>query len=1141
MKLDIRKSLLAGTALIAVGALSVSTAHAADQTLAGNVTWAVDADQNGAPADGTGAATGDAVDVVTHTLTILNTTADDGGGVGTYSLGAVTGTTGNVVITSDAGTVDMTATVASMVTTSTGDLTVQTLDADDSTVAATITGAATIGGALSVVSTEADAADTLTLTLTGDATVTGTTTLTAGGNFAGANATLNVDGATNVFTGAVTVDGGANAAADAYITLSGASTTFTGGLALDDNTGQSILTVDGAAAQTVAGAITGVTDGDGAVLVTNTVGGVTFTGTVGTAANSLASVTVAAADTNDTSATFQAGVDVTAIVLGNGTGTDTNTVTFDGTTAGYTVAGTLDGTAGDTDNVVVSGGNTITTSGIWGANSPVDALTISGTSSKLTAGADVTATAVTIGAGATLDANDKIIATTITNAGTLDVGADLVSGAVANTGTIQFTGTGGLTGAVTGAGALDVDAATTMTGAITQGTADIAAVTLTQVGGTDAYAVDTTTFSAAGTLALPDGVKAVTGNFTNTTDGEGTITIDDGAGTTTIVGNLGASTSHSLAALTIAGGTTQTVTTTGDLYVDAITFDDADVLQFLGTSAQTVSGTINAVGAGDGVITVGDGTIASDVTFSGLIGGGTNVGAMNVSAAAKARFEANVVSDGAFTNAGDTYVGDGVILEADTITNTGTINLEVKDGTTLGTLEAGDIGTIADTSGTLTAGDLNFNVTGNVTTGVIQIGNGNGVGVATVGTVTDNSYRYTFAVAGSTVTATDDLDVTITALAAADIGTTTTNDNVATALDTLADSTNTQISAIVDNFAAASTQDAANEVLEAAANTVDGAHVAAGLAVSNQTMGMTRQRLSALRAGQSGMSTGDQSTGLKAWGQAFGQTATQDTRGGIDGYDSDTYGLAVGVDSENIIENGVVGIAFSYGDTDVKSKNANTTDTDVDSYQLTLYGGRDLGNDTYVNGMVGYALNNIDTTRHNVGGVAGLTAKGDFDASQFSAQAEVGRAYAYDGDMTLTPNVLVNYAHYSTDSYTETGAGGANLAVNNDNLNILEVGLGVDAGWLFENGDGSMVEPEIRMGARYDLIGDQVASTANFTGAAGTSFQTKGFDPARTTFDIGAGVKYYNTDNWEFTADYDYEMKSDYDSHSGLVRAAYKF
>jgi uncharacterized protein with beta-barrel porin domain len=194
----------------------------------------------------------------------------------------------------------------------------------------------------------------------------------------------------------------------------------------------------------------------------------------------------------------------------------------------------------------------------------------------------------------------------------------------------------------------------------------------------------------------------------------------------------------------------------------------------------------------------------------------------------------------------------------------------------------------------------------------------------------------------------------------------------------------------------------------------------------------------------------------------------------------------------------------------------------------------------FLNGMAAYVFNDNETTRHNVGGIAGVTANGQFDANQFVVQGELGRDFHQTGGLTLTPSVMANYTYYDAGSYTETGAGTANLNVNSDSVSALNLGVGVDAVWDIENHDGSKLQPSLTAGYRYDVIGDSLDSNASFTGG-GAAFKAQGVDPARSTLTAGAGLKYYATNNWELSARYTFDAKEDYTAHAGLLRAAYKF
>ena len=1093
MNFNIKKTLLASTAIIAVASFAPASAQAATLTLTGASTWGTTAPVNAPTA-------GDDVVMTTFSLLIDNTL--------NTAAGAITATTGDLTISDSAGA-NISQTIGSFVSTGAGDFIILGNDANTANITAAVTGDLTTGGALSVTQTETSTADDMLLTVGDDLTVTGATTLTAGA-FAGATSAITVtDDA--AFTAAVTVTGGAGAGSLATLTIGG-DATFTGGLNLATND-KSILVLNGTSAQAVSGVISGAGD----INITGT-GAVTFSGD-----STFSGELVVNNDTNDQTVTFT-GDFAGAIALGDNVTADAITANFSGTT--QAISGGITGGAAETVDVNFSGGSTITLSGA--ASSGIDTLDITG-STTVTTNQNLAAAAITVASGSTL-------ATT----------ANTITGAVANAGTLVFGG-GSVTGAITGAGLLDVNAGGTFTGALTQGTADIAGVTLTQ-GAASGYTIGSTNFSGAGTLALLNGSQTVTGNFTNTTDGQGTITIADGAGTTTIVGDLGASTSHSLAALTLGGGNTQTVTTTGSLFVDVISVDDADILQFLGTGAQTVSGVIRGVGANDGVITVGNGTTATPtVTFSGLLGGGGNdPGALTVNTGATAIFAAGGVHeiDGAITNTGTVQVNRGDTLStagASVDASVGTLNIGV--GKAAGTqnfgivIEGGDDVNLANDTVHFVVSSLQP-----LTTGASVLGNvfqGNAQNTIAGSTVTDNSYIYSFALVDDV----NNIDVTVAQENTIASGTeSSAHANAGNVLLTdLATSTDADINAAQGAMVAASTAEALDEVLESVVPTIDGGAVLSGFTASVQSLDANSNRLAAVRDGnETGMVAGEIGQGVEAWIQGFGQLADHDKRDGIDGYESDTLGVAVGVDTANIVDGGRIGLALSYANSDVESKNANSTDTDVSSYQVSLYGDTDLGAETYLEGMLGFAWNDIDQTRHNVG-FAGNTADADFDSNQVIAYAEAGRDYAIGGKATFTPSILAHYQHISVDDYTETGAGGLNLSVDNDNLDIFELGLGAEVSWDLEGANGADVRPAINAGYRHDLVGDEVQSTSSFAGAPAVSFATDGVEPAQGTFNVGASISYAMENNWEFTADYDLDIKSDYDAHAAYLRAGYKF
>ena len=142
---------------------------------------------------------------------------------------------------------------------------------------------------------------------------------------------------------------------------------------------------------------------------------------------------------------------------------------------------------------------------------------------------------------------------------------------------------------------------------------------------------------------------------------------------------------------------------------------------------------------------------------------------------------------------------------------------------------------------------------------------------------------------------------------------------------------------------------------------------------------------------------------------------------------------------------------------------------------------------------------------------------------------------------TFTPHVMGHWTHYDPQDYSEIGAGGASLTVQQEAVDIAELGIGFDVNWLIPNSDESKFTPEISGGYRYDFIGDRVEATSTFTGG-GAAFTSQGIEPARHRYNLGGGIGYTSPKNTlELKAGYNLEFKSGYYAHSGSFRTAFKF
>lgn len=1092
---------------------------------------------------------------------------------------------------------------------------------------------------ITVGSSAADPTVTLTVDTANNENITFAATVNAVDAADTVNLTItNTDGGANTvaFTGAL----GGSTAATALDTIAvGADTTDPMDVTFGANVNAGAINIGGAnvadatnnvrfgtdtATTTVTGAIAGGGAGDTNNL--HVVGGanVTFNSAIGA---NIDSITVGA-DGKNTTAVFKGNVASGPITIGGGATADTNNVTFNATGGDITVTPAVaGGHADDTNNIVIAGGTgkTVTFSAAMGAN--IDSLTIN-SSTKLISHTTI-AGAVTLGSGSTLQTG---------NANANSAGAMNGSGTYDVDHNTTWTGNIGNTSALT---LVDVAAGTTLTftgAAASDSTLRASSILLTGAGSTlTLTAVDTKTMG-------------VTGVISTGAAGEGVLNIraaDGQAGTFNLNSNVGVSGTNidsvSIANATATNASVITVNAYGHIYADALTVGEGDILNLVRGGAQTVAGTINGGAAGDGVVNVGSASVNSNVTFGGAVGGTAGIntlkvftgstlnvsndvtahtgtidveGTLNIDASANtvtvdASNAATLDVDGTVKVFGTSAAAsdDVTIQAAGAMTLDGSLSTDIgRTGKTL-TLGASTIGATSNT--TITAGNqivlggattigandrtttlwINKtptfnpgNAAGTADAVITQAGTaitmtaaGANQGVLRVGILdtslgfdnndiikvidsdTNNaSGAYNTMIGDGRVVLVDsalidlrdegsgaqDLIVKVVYNDAVDtiqssngVGVTEELQDM-TAAEALAGGR--ELAEARGNLLSALSDEEATDLAETLAPTTDGGAQVAALNVTSNVLGVTGTRLAALRAGEgTGIAAGNGPTGMRGWAQAFGGTADQDRRNGVDGYEADTYGVAVGVDGSTR-NGGNIGVAFSYANTDVDSKNAANTQTDVDSYQLTVYGDMPLNaNGMYVDGMLAYSWNDVDSTRFNVGGT-GLNANGDYDADQFTAYAEIGRDYKQTGGLTLTPFGLAHWTHYSPDGYTETGAGGAGLVVDPDSVNIFELGLGVDATWDVQNANGSRVQPQLTASYRYDFVGDEAGASARFIGA-GNTFNTEGLEPSQHTLNLGAGVKYFTTDNWELSAEYDFEYKADYDAHVGQLRAAYHF
>jgi len=594
--------------------------------------------------------------------------------------------------------------------------------------------------------------------------------------------------------------------------------------------------------------------------------------------------------------------------------------------------------------------------------------------------------------------------------------------------------------------------------------------------------------------------------------------------------------------ISLGGGTdvlTNTNSITGD--INAATGSNTYNL-----NAGTITGNILS-STGTDTVSLGGGNITGNITDSDLVNG---VSTLLVNADTTIAGNISVVNTR--LNAGHTLTTSNL--------NTTNLIVEITDPTTTGFL--------SNTSGAI---DLTgINLSADISALVleddeVQIGSGTaqvigfsgGAGQSFVD-IADNSVLFDFGVADGSdpnvTTSTDNTSLFVVVNKIDKIrdlveqGNEKNIGDVFDSVETLPIGSSPELQSIFSNLIAASSVEELSAVLQATIPSVDGGSFSAAQNITGNTIRLVTDRLTVIRdhsgsATQTGISSGDLTENLQMWGQFFGQSIDQGEREGIAGFDATTRGLTFGVDTEVIADEATVGLAFSYANTDVASRSVNNTRSEIDSYNISLYGDYDLDDTTYLVGDIGYTYGDNESTRFNVGGVSGLNADSDYGSHQLELRVIGAKDHYVDyrGEgFRVTPKLQAHYIRFQNEEFTETGAGGANLNIDSEALDILEFGVGVDVRKDFKQEDGSTIETEVSVGYRYDVIGEPLQTTSTFS-AGGPSFRSEGADPDQDTLNLGFDVGYTTTTSLEFTAGYDFEVKDEFKSHSAFLRAAVPF
>ncbi|MBR3930033.1 MAG: autotransporter outer membrane beta-barrel domain-containing protein, partial [Alphaproteobacteria bacterium] len=200
-------------------------------------------------------------------------------------------------------------------------------------------------------------------------------------------------------------------------------------------------------------------------------------------------------------------------------------------------------------------------------------------------------------------------------------------------------------------------------------------------------------------------------------------------------------------------------------------------------------------------------------------------------------------------------------------------------------------------------------------------------------------------------------------------------------------------------------------------------------------------------------------------------------------------------------------------------------DTDIDSHSVFVYGQYKPAA-WYVNAMLNYTMSDYTET----GDALGMAVSADYKTNAFGGQIAAG----YDFEGGITPEFAVRYLHINSADYTNS------IGIKNelDSADYLTAVLGTKYGLDFETDNGLMLRPEVRYAVKYDMISDKSSATVAMPGVSAYTLSGERLSRVGAEFGMGLTMKYNELD---VSLSYDIEVREDYTSQTGMLKARYNF
>jgi uncharacterized protein with beta-barrel porin domain len=255
----------------------------------------------------------------------------------------------------------------------------------------------------------------------------------------------------------------------------------------------------------------------------------------------------------------------------------------------------------------------------------------------------------------------------------------------------------------------------------------------------------------------------------------------------------------------------------------------------------------------------------------------------------------------------------------------------------------------------------------------------------------------------------------------------------------------------------------------------------------------------------------------------FGQFGDADESNGLNGFDYNTGGVAVGGDYE-LNDNLVVGVGFGYADTNI-DLDGGFGSGDIDSFLTSVYGTYFIER-AYVESILTYGDHSYDNSRKiSIGDIHDI-AESNHDGDAFTGLVEGGYNFSVSS-LAMQPYASLFYSYLDEESFQETGAESLDMHMDSTQTNdwASELGLRVSRDFKMFNG---ILTPELKAAWQYDFDVDRHTLPMSFTGSS-VGLTVDGRKQPSSAL-LGAGLKFAGDSGISATVQYDGQIGEDFNA-----------